>query len=75
MSTKIWIDHLEDITRIARAYRDFLAALEQEPENHSDLFFGPPEVTIMCGDEPTGWSLIVEDRVMYLRIGQADDDR
>lgn len=75
MSTKIWVDHLEDITRIARAYRGLLAALTQEPENGSDLFFVAPEITITCGDEPTGWSLIVEDGAVYLRVVEADDDR
>lgn len=75
MSEKIWIDHLEDIARIARAYQDFLTALGQEPENHSDLLFTVPEVTITCGGEPTGWSLIVEDGAVFLRLGGADDDR
>lgn len=75
MSTKIWVDHLEDIARIARAYQDFLTELGQEPENLSELIFTVPEVAIAYEDESTGWSLIAEEGAVFLRVGEAPDDR
>lgn len=71
---EIWVDHLEDLTRVARDYSDFLRNANKEiPGNQSDLGFTIGPVTITIDGEPIGWSIDHWDDATWLVIEGKED--
>lgn len=76
MSNLIWLDHLEDLARVARALQTAVTEINKYPGNYSDLIFELPEVlaTVTIEGDPTGWSLVLVDDIVHLRTSSDKED-
>jgi hypothetical protein len=76
MSDLIWLDHLEDLARAARALQTAVTEANKPPGNYSDLIFELPEVlaTVTIDGVSMGWSLVLVDGSVHLRTSSDKED-
>lgn len=67
----IWVDHLDDLAKVARAYQDFFDKVEST-SFASDLEFHGEPIRFRLYDEDTEWSLEIVDGAVHLAVGKED---